>query len=42
MEIIIEERNKLTGLLSGYTSNYLKVNVDLPDSYIGQIVKIKI
>ena len=42
MEIIIEERNKVSGLLSGYTSNYLKVNVDLPDSYIGQVVKIKI
>lgn len=42
MEVIIEERNKQTKLLSGYTSNYLRVNVDLDDQNIGQIVKIKL
>lgn len=42
MEIILEERNKENGLLGGFTSNYLKVFVDLPDSKIGEVVKIKL
>lgn len=42
LEVILEERNKTTGLLSGFTSNYLKLNVDLPDEYIGKIVKLKV
>ena len=42
LEVILEERNKTTGLLSGFTSNYLKLEADLPDEYIGQIYKIKV
>ena len=40
MPIILEERNKENGLLSGYTSNYLKVFVDLPDEKIGEVVEV--
>lgn len=41
-EVILEERNKQSGLLSGFTSNYLKLNADLPDSFIGKVCKIKV
>ena len=41
-EVILEERNKTTGLLSGFTSNYIKLEADLPDEYIGKIHKIKV
>lgn len=41
-EVILEERNRKTGLLSGFTSNYIKLSADLPDSYIGKISKIKV
>ena len=39
VEVILEERNRKTSLLSGFTSNYLRVSVDLPDSYKGKIYK---
>lgn len=42
LEVILEERNKQTGLLSGFTSNYLKLSIDLPDNYIGKISKVKV
>ncbi len=42
LEVILEERNKTTGLLSGFTSNYIKLEADLPDKYIGKIHKIKV
>ena len=42
LEVILEERNKKTGLLSGFTSNYIKLEADLPDKYIGEIYKIKV
>lgn len=42
LEVILEERNKTTGLLSGFTSNYIKLEADLPDKYIGEIYKIKV
>ncbi len=42
LEVILEERNKKTGLLSGFTSNYLKLSADLPDKYIGKICKIEV
>ncbi len=42
LEVILEERNKTSGLLSGFTSNYLKLEADLPDKFIGQIHKIKV
>lgn len=42
LEVILEERNKATGLLSGFTSNYIKLEADLPDEYIGKIHKIKV
>ena len=42
LEVILEERNKITGLLSGFTSNYIKLEADLPDEYIGKICKIKV
>ena len=42
MEVILEERNKQTNLLSGFTSNYIKLDADLPDEYRGKIVKLKV
>ena len=42
LEVILEERNKSTHLLSGFTSNYIKLEADLPDEYIGKIHKIKV
>lgn len=42
LEVILEERNKKTNMLSGFTSNYLKLSVDLPDSYIGKVVAVKV
>ena len=42
LEVILEERNKTTHLVSGFTSNYIKLEADLPDSYIGKIHKIKV
>ena len=42
LEVILEERNKKSGLLSGYTSNYIKLEADLSDEYIGKIHKIKV
>ena len=42
MEVILEERNKLSHLLSGFTSNYIKLDADLPDEYIGKVAKLKV
>lgn len=45
LEIIPEERfkqNEETGLLEGYTDNYLKVVIPGDESLIGKIVKVKI
>lgn len=42
LEVILEERNKKTNMLSGFTSNYLKLSIDLPDSYIGKVVPVKV
>ena len=42
LEVILEERNKKTNLLSGFTSNYIKLEADLPDDCIGKIHKIKV
>lgn len=42
LEVILEERNKQTGLLSGFTSNYIKLEADLSDKFIGKIYKIKV
>ena len=42
LEVILEERNKSTHLLSGFTSNYIKLEADLSDEYIGKIHKIKV
>ena len=37
VEVILEERNRQTHLLSGFTSNYLKVSLDLPDEFKGKV-----
>ena len=42
LEVILEERNKTTGLLSGFTSNYIKLEADLSDDFIGKVHKIKV
>ena len=42
MEVILEERNKQTNLMSGFTSNYIKLDGDYPDEYKGRIVKLKV
>lgn len=40
LEVLIEERHG--DYMVGHASNYLKVNVDLPDSSIGHIYQVKI
>ena len=40
LEVLIEEKHG--DYMVGHASNYLKVNVDLPDSSIGHIYKVKI
>ena len=43
LEVIPEEFSQEgTGLLTGYTDNYLKVTFEGPESLIGQLVKVKI
>lgn len=42
LEVIPEEFVQETGLLTGYTDNYLKVVFEGPESLIGQLVKVKI
>ena len=42
MEVILEERNKVTNLMSGFTSNYIKLDGDFSDEYKGKIVKLKV
>ena len=42
MEVILEERNRQTNLLSGFTSNYIKLDCDLGDEYKGKIIKLKV
>ncbi len=42
MEVILEERNKQSGLMSGFTSNYIKLDGDFSDEYKGKIVKLKV
>lgn len=40
LEVLIEEKNG--EYMVGHASNYLKVNVDLPDSSVGHIYRVKI
>ncbi len=42
MEVILEERNKQSGLMSGFTSNYIKLDGDFSDDYKGKVVKLKV
>lgn len=42
LEVIIEEKNKESGKMMGHASNYLLLEDDLPESSVGQIVKIKV
>lgn len=42
LEVILEERNKTNNMLSGFTSNYIKLEADLPDEKIGKVVKLKV
>ncbi|TVP85024.1 MAG: tRNA (N(6)-L-threonylcarbamoyladenosine(37)-C(2))-methylthiotransferase MtaB [Alkalicoccus sp.] len=43
LEMIPEEADKEnSSLLTGYTDNYMKVKVELPEKFIGEIVKVKI
>ena len=42
LEVIIEEKNKQNGKMIGHASNYLLLEDDLPESTVGQIVKIKV
>lgn len=41
-EEFVQDDNKESGLLTGYTDNYLKVAFEGPESLIGQLVKVKI
>ena len=42
LEVIIEEKDKETGLMMGHSSNYLLLKDNLPESSVGKIVKIKV
>ena len=42
LEVIIEEKDKESGLMMGHSSNYLLLKDDLPESTVGEIVKIKV
>ncbi|SFP20569.1 tRNA (N(6)-L-threonylcarbamoyladenosine(37)-C(2))-methylthiotransferase MtaB [Salibacterium halotolerans] len=42
LDVIPEERDDETGLLTGYTSNYLRVKFEGSEELIGSIVKVKI
>ena len=42
LEVIIEEKDKKSGQMIGHASNYLLLSDDLPESTVGQIVKIKV
>ncbi|WP_158735055.1 tRNA (N(6)-L-threonylcarbamoyladenosine(37)-C(2))-methylthiotransferase MtaB [Alteribacillus sp. YIM 98480] len=42
LEVIPEEKDKESGLLTGYTSNYMKVRFTGNEDMIGKIVKVKI
>lgn len=42
LEVIVEEKDKETGLMMGHSSNYLLLKDNLPESSIGKIVKIKV
>ncbi|SDI85492.1 tRNA (N(6)-L-threonylcarbamoyladenosine(37)-C(2))-methylthiotransferase MtaB [Alteribacillus bidgolensis] len=42
LEVIPEEQDKESGLLTGYTSNYMKVRFTGNEDMIGKIVKVKI
>lgn len=42
LEVILEERNKDSHNLTGFSSNYLKLEANLSDDYIGKIAKIKV
>ena len=42
LEVIIEEKDKETGLMMGHSSNYLLLKDKLPESSVGKIVKIKV
>lgn len=41
LEVIPEEIDQETGLLVGYSTNYLKVHIQGPDTLIGKICKVK-
>ena len=42
LEVIIEEKDKESGLMMGHSSNYLLLKDELPESSVGKIVKIKV
>ncbi|SFE28797.1 tRNA (N(6)-L-threonylcarbamoyladenosine(37)-C(2))-methylthiotransferase MtaB [Alteribacillus iranensis] len=42
LDVIPEERDKETGKLTGYTSNYMRVQFEGSDDLIGKIVKVKV
>ena len=42
-EILVEDsRDSNSNLLSGFTDNYLRVLVDVPDSAVNQILQVKL
>ncbi|MFB4164874.1 tRNA (N(6)-L-threonylcarbamoyladenosine(37)-C(2))-methylthiotransferase MtaB [Alteribacillus sp. JSM 102045] len=42
LDVIPEEKDKETGLLTGYTSNYMKVKFSGNEEMIGKIIKVKV
>ncbi len=42
LEVIVEEKNKMNGLMVGHSSNYLLLEDELSTNSVGKIVKIKV
>lgn len=42
LEVIPEEKGSIEGMLVGYTDNYLKVQFEGPEHFIGELIKVKI
>jgi threonylcarbamoyladenosine tRNA methylthiotransferase MtaB len=42
VEVLVEEKQKKSGLLRGHTPNYLEVELAGPQSLVGEICKVRI
>ena len=42
MHVLVERSRNEAGLLTGYTENYIRTSVDVPDRFIGRIVPVEL